>query len=93
MYYENYGFDSYWAFSLKGETSNNYYRFPYYTETTFFRFLNKQQRDSFQVGDSLGVWTLTDYGDSVNKRSEVIFDEASVLLPFAAAALVCSTLV
>lgn len=40
MYNENYGFDSHWAFSLKGETSNNYDRFPYYSETTFFRFLN-----------------------------------------------------
>ncbi len=42
MYYDNYGFDTYWAFSLKGETSNNYYRFPYYSDTTFFRFLNTE---------------------------------------------------
>jgi hypothetical protein len=93
MYEHNYGFDSYFAFSLTGETSSNYDRFPVSSQTTFFRFLNTDQSKKFQVGDTLSVWTTSNYNWSENKRSEIVLEGSSALVPFAAAVLVVISLV
>lgn len=59
-----FGFEDYFY------TTRNYggsYAFPY--TALWYKFMDQSSTDNYQVGDTLSVWTMGNYGSGVNREN------------------------